>query len=293
VKPSWFSPLVIGLFTLVLAGCWRTWRDRQPIVFLYFAAYSGVVLLWPFTELGRFLVPVVPILWVMIARGVTTIHDLFVKRPALVRAFVAAVALIAMSGSAAMVLGENQTKSRQDFAALIAWGATMVIVMVFNMVPWGRFFTAVRRHSPRLLAGATVVTVACGLWRNLPLVLQRKVGAHEYATAAALSRAADWLSANTPRDATLQATFADELHFATGRRTVGFPVTTNATVLAEVAEKYNPQFLIVLDPTEFDYFHPLDERRFRALMETGKVRSEVAYKFAGGRVMRLFPARLP
>jgi hypothetical protein len=135
--------------------------------------------------------------------------------------------------------------------------------------------------------------VACGLWRNLPLVLQRKVGAHEYATAAALSRAADWLSANTPRDATLQATFADELHFATGRRTVGFPVTTNATVLAEVAEKYNPQFLIVLDPTEFDYFHPLDERRFRALMETGKVRSEVAYKFAGGRVMRLFPARLP
>jgi hypothetical protein len=293
VKPNWFSPVILGLFTLVLAGCWRTWRVNPPIVFLYFAAYSGVLVLWPFTELGRFLVPIVPILWVLVARGVTTIHEAFEKRPMLVRALVAAVALIAMSGAALKVFGPDQSKSRQDLAALIVWAATMALVIVFNMIPWTGLFDAIRRHGPRLLAGATVAMVAVGLWRNLPPVLRRKDGAHDYATAAALSRAADWLTANTPGDATLQATFADGLHFATGRRTVGFPVTMDAVLLADVVEKHNPQFLVVLDPTEFDYFDPPDDRRFRALMETGRVRSEVAYTFPGGRVMRLFPTRSP
>jgi hypothetical protein len=264
VKPNWFSPLVLGMLILVFAGCWRTKRMGGSVVLLYLFAYAGVILLWPFNEGERFVVPIVPVLWVMVARGVAAIQDMIVQRPRFARAALALVAVIASAGAAIKVFDAGKS-SRQDLAALGAWLVALSLAAVFTAVPWARLFAALRRHGTPLLASATILFVALGLWQRIPPVLRRQSGEMEHATAVAMDKAASWLVANTSRDDIIQATFADALHFAIGRRTIGFPVTLNEATLVEVVNKYRPAYLVVLDQTPFVYFVPDDETRFSAL----------------------------
>ena len=68
---GWRLPAALAVLGLALVGAAREIRTRSPSV-LYCIAYLAIVLLWPFpSEIGRFLVPLLPFAWFLVWRGVT------------------------------------------------------------------------------------------------------------------------------------------------------------------------------------------------------------------------------
>ena len=61
---AWFfdTPALLAVATLVI-GWWRSVRDWGRFAALYALGYVGVLLLWVYEDGARFLVPLLPLLW--------------------------------------------------------------------------------------------------------------------------------------------------------------------------------------------------------------------------------------
>jgi len=261
IRPGWTSPAVF-LIPVLLVGWWQELRGPGRFAALYFFFYVGILLLWPYDEGARFLLPTVPLLWMFALAGLRRMHGVLKRHPGRVR-----VISIVWSAIAAIVLAVALSDTpleypRQVTAAFLLWTA----VFLAATIGWDLVVRLADGWSPAqsraLSAVAVPLLVAVAVLQVGPLLVQRARGVPDPAeVATALREASAWISANTPADAVIQTTYVTRIHFATGRPTVPLPRTREPEPFLEVDRRYHPTLLLVLESND-GFYVPSDAARF-------------------------------
>jgi hypothetical protein len=281
LKPSWFSPFILAAAALLLIGWREELRRSNPLAGWYFLAYMGIILIWPFDEGTRFLVPVTPLLFFFTASGIRIVDgwargpeaNLFFKCT-LVLAGVAAVGCWQIAGS-----------SRQDLGALIFWLAAIPIAI---MVPRLRSRSTPRLHDllrRGFVALYMIGFVALGLVRAFPLAVSH-LDVDQRIRREPLRQATTWLMANSSPHTVIVTGGPKPVHYVSGRRTVPLPLTANVELYRELFSRYRPDFVIIEDPLEFEYYHPTQPERFAVMAREFPSRLDLVYDAPGARVYR-------
>jgi hypothetical protein len=281
LKPSWFSPFILAAAALLLIGWRAELRRSNPLAGWYFLAYMGIILIWPFDEGTRYLVPVTPLLFFFTASGIRIVYgwargpgaELFFKCT-LVLAGVAAVGCWQIAGS-----------SRQDLAALIFW---LAVIPIAVMVPRLRARSTPRLHSllrRGFVALYMIGFVALGLIRAFPLAVSH-LDVDRQIRREPLRRATTWLMTNTSPQAVIVTGGRAPVHYVSGRQTIPLPLTANVELYRELFSRYRPDFVIIEDPLEFEYYHPTQPERFAIMAREFPGRLDLVYDFPGVKVYR-------
>jgi hypothetical protein len=287
IQHAWLSPLVLLPLLLILLGIWFEVRKRRILLPAYAVAYATIVVLWPFDEGRRLLFPLLPLILLFVGSAVAALIELASARYFRLRAIGAAVCGLSLIGVIAGIVPQPDP-SRQELLSVAAWSGLLLTLLITDPSAAGKVTSAIRTHQSRLVTALTAVFVAAGVVRMAPEIHRRANGAPPTdPTPVALDAAATWLAAHTPPSTVVQGTFVSPLHLASRRRVVPFPLTRDPAVFREVDSLYAPQYLVVLKPTGFDYYLPLDSDRFMILRRALNIDPSVAHVFSGGWIYAL------
>lgn len=263
IKPRWFSPFTAATAALTVAGVVSEMRQPSRLGAWYLLGYGAILLLWPYDEGTRFLVPILPLLWVFAlagARGATAAVSAG-SRP--FRQGLIAVGGVSLLGALVSLLSAPDGFSRQDRAFVLIWLAVLGIA-VFGWQKAQSWTGGVSTRFGRpVLIGALVLYAAAGVARIAPSVAaQFRGNSLTDPVTAALQEAAGWINGNAPPEATIQASIPAPLLFATMRKTVRFPTSSSPERLRQSIETHQPDFLVVLNDTDHPYYRPVDSEKF-------------------------------
>ena len=282
-KPVWYSPFLL-LLPLLALGWWREFRGAGRFGTLYFLFFVGILLLWPFDEGSRLLLPVAPLLWLYGIQGGRRLIAALRPGWTSVRALFLGFCVTALLGAIISWRRASQPVRRQDLSILGFW----ILAVAAAAAGWSAV-VATGRTLFRERAGLTLrVGVALFVIGTLvelgPLVLGRARGdPPDMQPAKALWEGAAWLRANTPPDAVIQTTNASRIHFATGRPAVGFPETGDSTPFLEVERRYHPRFALILESDDPD-LGSSDQGPFVVLKRLFPGRWRLVHHFDGGSI---------
>jgi len=283
VQAAWHSPVLLVLPCIFL-GWWKGLRGTGSFAALYFLFYLAIILTWPFDEGTRFLLPVLPLLWVYVFEGFDRLLHAIREDHQWLRVFGILWSILALTVLAESSRMDVDRLSRQDIGALIF----AVLIGGALLLVWRRLVGIARSLGPRQtrpLAAAGVVLLALGsLAQALPPVVQRSAGTlPSSGNSRSLWEASQWLIANTAPDAVVQTTYHTRVYFATGRASVPLPVTISPRPFLEVDQRYNPQFLIILDSDD-PYNLPLETDRFEQMKSLFPGKWHWVHRFNGGNI---------
>jgi hypothetical protein len=153
---------------------------------------------------------------------------------------------------------------------------------------WRPLVRLARSWSPGRFRAAGIFALlllsSAAIIQAVPLLVSRARGTPPTEpVAGSLWMAARWIEANTPPDAVIQTTYDSRLHFATGRKTVPLPLTESPGPFVEIAQRYHPGYVFVLNADD-GYFVPSDNERFQLLSRLFPSRLHLAYRFSGGSI---------
>jgi len=263
LKPRWFSPPAAAALALTVTGWRAELRRPSRVGAWYFLGYWVVLLCWPFDEGTRFLVPILPLLWLYGIEGAGRALAAVAASSRGLRLGVIVVASLGLMGTAIARLALPADFSRQDQVFGLLW----LLILGIALFGWARttaWAGAMSRRSHRTIAIAAIALyVAGGLARTVPGVVVRRPGTPlADPVAESLREASQWISVHTPPEATIQGTFPTQIQFATGRKTVRFPISGSPELLRHSVERYRPDFLIVLHGAQGGYYQPADSVKF-------------------------------
>jgi hypothetical protein len=266
---TWYSPLpmvVLCLLACGLASC--ACNGQRRLLGLYFLAYFSVYLLWPFDEGPRFMLPVAPLAFTLIYRGVLILVDLLRSRPAATLTAILAFAACASAVSwGALTKPGLQVRLAVVFWACVASGAGILLLLLKRA-------GAAARTKPDLLAGlfqlrglqsgiifATALLVAVGILQQVGSAqgnLAPQPTAFRHHASADVS---SWLQ--RAKDGPVMAQQYAIIHRLTSRRVVDFPITSDPKIIVKALKSEMVQYLVVNDEVEYEYFLPTEEVRLR------------------------------
>jgi hypothetical protein len=268
LKPRWFSPVAAAVLALTVWGWSADFRSRSRFAAWYFLGYAAIVLLWPFDEGTRFLVPILPFLWLYGIAGAGRAIGAVSSGSRRLRLGLILVATICLLGAAASLAADPADFSRQDQAFALVW-LLVLGVAAFGWSRAARWTAAISSRAGRSAAiAAMVLYVTAGVARTVPEAMAGwRDGALSDPVAEALREASRWISGNTPAESTIQASFRTQIQFATGRTTVRFPITGSPEIHRRYLEAYRPDYLIVLGGTVAPYYQPVDSVKFTIVQQ--------------------------
>jgi hypothetical protein len=287
IAPIWYSPLTVLPFVLLLCGLASCVYDYLgPLLAGYFVAYFAIYLLWPFDEGARFMLPISPLAFVLIWRGLIALGNSLRARP------VTTLAFISMSG-AVLTVGIGLTHHLPGLQAQ----ASMVFWPVFTVLLATLTFLAQRAGSAK--AANTLDSIG-GLIPSYSLkvivVLMCAVGVFQQAAISRTNQAPDpslfshypaadcalWL--RTAGEGVVMAGQWAILHRLTARRVVSFPITSDPQVIVEVVRRENIRYLVVEDHVKDEYFFPPEEDRYQQIERAYSHMFELVHSGPGYRV---------
>lgn len=287
IQHTLLSPLVLLPIILILLGISFEVRKRRILFPAYAVAYAAIVVVWPFDEGRRLLFPLLPLILLFVGSALAALLELASARYLRLRAIGAAVCGLSLIGLIAGMV-QQPDPSRQGLFSVASWSGLLLMFLIADPSSAGKVASAIRIHQSRLVAGLTAVFLAAGVFRMAPESLRRAKGVPPTdPTPAALEAAATWLAAHTHPSTVVQGTFVSPLHLAARRRVVPFPLTRDPAVFREVDSLYDPQYLVVLKPTGFDYYLPLDSDRFMILRRALNINPSIVHAFSGGWIYAL------
>jgi hypothetical protein len=265
VKPGWTSPALL-IVPILIAGWWQGLRSEGRFGALYFLCYMAILLLWPYDEGARFLLPAVPLLWVYSLLGLRQLHQMIRMHPGRVR-----VVCILWSAIAAITLAialpvTPLEYSRQVTAAFAVW----ILFFLAVSAGWNRLVRPLAhvwgpRHASRLIAIAVPLFVFASLAQIGPLMVARAQGVPDPSeNATALREASEWIRSHTPAEAVIQTTYTTRINFASGRVAVPLPRTRAPGPFLDIERRYHPDFLLIVESND-RFYVPSDEARFTLL----------------------------
>jgi hypothetical protein len=283
MKPGWVSPAML-VVPVVIAGWWQELRAGDRFGALYFLCYMGILLLWPYDEGARFLLPAVPLLWIYLLGGLRQLDQLIRLRPGRVRV-IAILWCAAAAITLAIALPVTPLEySRQVTAAFLLW----ILLFLAVSVGWNLLVRRVHGWGPsqtrRLVAVAVPLLVIGSLAQMGPLMLQRARGVPDPSeNSTALREASEWIKANTPAQAVIQTTYTTRISFATDRATVPLPRTRAPERFLDIERRYHPDYLLILESND-RFYVPSDEARFTILAGLFPNRWQLVHQVTKGRI---------
>ena len=263
IKPLWYSPVGL-LAAVVLAGWWKDLKSDRRFAAYYFAGYGGILLIWPYDEGARYLLPLAPLLWVYLAAGSGALLEKVRRRSHMLHTAGILWCATALAGFALTFRSNRAEISKQDLAAAAFWG--FLLLLLITRWEWlARRLPgegSSRRTWIRLTTAGLAVLAAV---QAGPMILRRAAGRPPTEPVAReISTAAEWLAANTARSTRVETSYATTVHLATGRPTTLLPPTLDPGLHAETIGHFRPELLIVLEEAD-PYFPWSDRRRFAVL----------------------------
>lgn len=288
VLPAWYSPLAVAMIALLLLGLLPSPHSPwHALLALYFSAYLGVILLWPFEEGPRLILPIAPLAFLLAWRGLTATAVLLRLRPAQSLTALLLTAALCAIGSR---LDEQATGS-QFRVSLLFWpalGGTALLLLALLRVArlkslWRSAFRCASERTVRRAALCAIVLLCTlGVWRQTAIARSNLAPTPEAFRHYASAHCAAWL-----RTAPLGIVMAEQtaiLHRLTGRKVVVFPITSDAAIIADAIRRANVRYLVVADPRANDYFLPAEAVRLNALQRAYPDRVSLVHRGPGYRV---------
>jgi hypothetical protein len=276
IKPMWHSPLLV-LIPVMAAGLAREFRTGARFGGLYFLGFAGIVVLWPFDERARFLMPLAPLLWIYLIRGIGSAGDAIrADRPWVRRAAL----LLGVLSLVSVALTND--RSRQDQAAAAFWLGVVALAGPGYALLRGVVAAWQPRHT-RLAVGAGVaLSLALVLWRSVPGLYRRSHPVPGTFVHPGMDAVA-WILANTGPGTAVQASFPNRVAFATDRPAVRLSMSLRPEVHRAIQTRHRPQFAVVLDSIKGDA-GASDSARFAVIQRLEPGRWSLVYDFPGGRI---------
>ena len=272
MAPAWYSPgTVIPLILIVMGLGWSLRLDGGSLLEWYFISYMGMFLLWPWAFELRFLLPVAPIAFLYLWRGLRLVWRMARDRPVLVRR----CGLLVTAAGCLSCIGWGRSVAHPQMALCIAIWCVVAGILVGISLPWqGRRLLAVTpfRFSGHSLAVwqcgvAVAVTCACGVG----VASQLKAGARNL-TESNLAKnwsypdieAATWIKAHSNPAAVIMARKEDIVFHYSHHRVIWFPPSHDVALLMAGIYRYRVQFVVVRYG-EDTYWQPTAQECFGAL----------------------------
>lgn len=290
IAPNWYSPIVLGILALLMLGMTGAiLGGKHATLGWYMLAYFGLYLLWPFDEGQRFMIPVAPLAFALIAHGAVLAWRGYrrFRREALLLSVPAAAALIAA------VLLTGAAPGVQSKASLLAWGL---------VVPIGAALLYRDRRTHDARVGASLDSDRGSIRRFgwvllLPLLV---LSLPRHATAlrenvaprpetfrhAPSVEAAGWLRTAEPGN--VMAGQVAVIHRLTDRHVVQLPISSDAALIAQTLQTHDVRFLVIAERVPFEYFEPDEETRLQQLQAAHPT---LLHEVHRGRGYRIFAVR--
>jgi hypothetical protein len=249
-----------------------------------------VLLFWPYNIGPRFLLGVVPLLWIFLFRGLEeAIRALRADRKGLRTSGLLAAAL-AITGlllhRAGLLTGWYRV---QDAASLIAWSILAVVLIV----GWDPLVRLARRMHERQVRGIVTVGAmgfaALSMVRIGPTIVQRANGTLPLWGANGMAVASRWIVANLSPDALILTSSASQLAFATGRPTLRLP-RTSAPQEYLALERAQPKYLLIVEH-DSSWSMPNDDMKLAILEKVFPERWKLVQHFPGASLYAFEPKR--
>jgi hypothetical protein len=258
---TWFSPAWLAVLVAV-TGWWKDLRGPKPFAAIYFLLYLGILLFWPYEIGPRFTIPLVPLLWSYLFAGIAALATAIVGGRRWLRVALSGWAMVALVGIAIALVSAGPRLGFEGRAGAGLWLLTLGVLGF----AWKPLANAVRTSGPRialvLVSAGTVWFLLTSVRRAAPLIVPRAQGRLPlWLPQQAMAEASRWISANTSPGAVILATYHSRIEFATGRRTVLFPITQQAEPFLEAERSFHPNYLVVVESDD-TYHVPNDPQKF-------------------------------
>ncbi|MGC8882950.1 MAG: hypothetical protein ACP5UT_08945 [Bryobacteraceae bacterium] len=262
VAARWFHPAVFALLVLSLAALRRMRRDPLlMLVWVYFAAYLALFLLWPFAETARFVLPIAPA-WMLVAwvGGLEAASLVRRWRP---RTLAGVLGLI--GAAAAWDLWTSADAAGiQERAAIFFWPLAAGSVLVWSRLGSGLAADTRSRMKKSATPCALALLLTAGLAGQARAALDNLHPDPARYPNSYLTEAVTWLR-QAGAGAVMSGTFA-YVHRMTQRKTVALPVTGDAWRIRTAILRHRVRFVIVAHSSgENTYFYPPEQARIAAV----------------------------
>lgn len=286
------SPVAVGAAVLLLLGGRAEAKRPNPLAAWYAAATLSLLLIWPFDEGRRFLMPLLPVLFTFAVAGGRTLHDVLTRQPRRFLAGLLVVCLLSLAWSLLDGRAGGEPAGTVHQLGLVVFGLLAALAAA-GLAAWRsgvppRWLALV--PSRRVLAGGFLGLYALAGASLVPGVVaahQERSGPMRQTPA---RHASEWLLREAPPGSVVMATDWDAIHFATGLPTVPLPVTGDPATLRAAIAQTQPRFVVINAPREHEYLLPPDHERLARLEGAAPGLLAEAYRSEAVRVFRVDPA---
>lgn len=299
ILATWLSPVTVALFALLGVGLSCELRSPNPVLGWYVLGYWVILLIWPFDEGVRFVLPIFPFSILLAWRGATWAlrraradsgsrgllsaaggETAGVRRSGWLAAAAVALSILAMI---LFRVHDFPLRSREGSAIVAGW---LIICAIASYVSLSghsiRFGTRARRTPILLLAFYATLNIA----HTVPDAASNLQG--RAAGAVGMRPAIEWLRHHAaPRDV-IVAQFASAVYFYTGLNTVPLPITRDRRTLLTALRESKATYLMINDTPNSPYYYPTEVERFALLqIEAGSQQFDLVYRFPAGTIYRV------
>jgi hypothetical protein len=282
-------PFLLGVphvaFVAVLAlGLIRELRRPNPLAAWFVMAYFGIVVLWPFDEGTRFLLPIFPLLLVLVFHGSKALIAL---RPVAARGW----RRVGLGALALGTLAAIEVRLRSP-GSLQGW----IWVGVWLLLSAAALYAASRSPRPHVRFHPSVTSVVWAMvllhlaigWPGLMDRATRQRAGEQQFNSLQIAGAIPWILERTDSAAVVAATVgAQGLHLHTSRSVLPLPTTGDASRLWQALDESGARFLVVPAAHEYPYLLPTGPERLEILDGARPGRLELVHTYAMGRIFEL------
>ena len=280
--PVWYlAPLLIVL-TCGALGVGVEVRRRNPILGWYLAGYTALLAIWPFDEGRRFMLPVLPLTAIVVAQGAMLWWRSVLARRRWTYALLTVVSVCGIAGTLIAARGARAL-SRQEQLSLLAWAAVGSVPLMASRRWRGDMAAA---PSPRMLAVGLVAFAAIGA-RSTAATVSARLDRSTIGRNEPVRQASEWLRRNAQPDVVVMTSSFAGVHYATGLRTVPFPVTSDPERLRQGFGQLHPDILLVESSRSYEYFRPTQEERLGIIRTNRIIPLQEIATFEGARLYRV------
>jgi hypothetical protein len=255
VDARWSSPVVMIPLVLLFFGWLHSMIFRPSIADYYSVLYIGICLIWWLSsDAERFLLPIVPILLLYCYRGFLALSHWAERTGGLRRV---APALLCLAGVALIaVIMEPRPVGRQRLLTPLLWCSLA-----------GGIWLATKMGNWRMVIAVGTAALVL-IFDVVGIVAMAKANLHpdprsfpQYSSMVASA----WIEQHTPYAAVVMADQDSLIRYATRRRTVHLPITSNVDAILNRIRTNGVQYVVVID-SPAPFFRPPEGERVRLLL---------------------------
>lgn len=283
------SPVSAAAAVALLLGGIAEARRANPLAAWYAAATLALLLVWPFDEGRRFLMPLLPVLFTFAVAGGRRLHAILSSHP---RRFLSGLLLLCVASLGWAALDAPFHAGPRGAAhdlGLLVFGLVAALSGA-GLAAWGTGWPGRALSwipSSRVLAGLFLAGYLLAGARSVPEIVARHHESSGAMRQTPARHASEWLLREAPPGSMVMATDWDAIHFATGLPTVPLPVTGEPAKLLEAIAQAKPSFLVINAPRAHEYLLPPDHERLAELERAAPGAFDEAFRTEAVTVLRV------